>query len=41
MKTEHLTHGQALAKVKQIRGRAPKYKKQLDTLIEYENIALQ
>ena len=40
MKTEHITRGQAIVKVKQIRGRSPKHEKQLDTLLECENIGL-
>jgi len=37
MKKEGLTAGQAIKKVKEIRGRRIRRKKQLDTLKEYES----
>jgi atypical dual specificity phosphatase len=37
MKKEKLTAEQALAKVNEIRGRAPRHRKQIDTLKEYQN----
>jgi atypical dual specificity phosphatase len=40
MKTEHLTATQATLRVKEIRGRTIRHKKQLEILKEYENIVL-
>ena len=39
MKTEHLTAIQAIQRVKEIRGRTIRHKKQLDALKDYESIA--
>lgn len=39
MKTEHLTAIQAIQRVKEIRGRTIRHKKQLDALKNYESIA--